>query len=92
MQHSGLLDTLVPAFRAETGIETELFEPCKSPAAVCVEVAFLLGEYLVESLVDQCQRLSDIERLPRGVQDTGKPTVDGHSRADSSLRQINGRH
>ena len=38
--------------------EAELLEPRERPAAVSVKVAFLLGQHLIESLVDECQRFA----------------------------------
>ena len=41
-----------------------LLEPGQCPAAVGVEVALLLGQRLVEGLVDQRQRLANGSGLP----------------------------
>ena len=48
--------------------EARLLEPGQCPAAVGVEVALLLGQRFVESLVDERQRVAHRERLALGVE------------------------
>ena len=71
--------------------EARLLEPGQRPAAVGVEVAFLLGQRLVEGLVDERQRLAHRERLAFGVEHLGVAGVDRHARADGRLRQVHRR-
>ena len=71
--------------------EARLLEPRQRPAAVGVEVALLLGERLVEGLVDERQRLAHRERLALGVEHLGVAGVDRHARADGRLRQVHRR-
>ena len=68
-----------------------MLEPRQRPAAVGVEVAFLLGQRLIESLVDERQRLAHGERLALGVEHLGVAGIDRHARADGRLRQIHRR-
>ena len=72
-------------------VETRLLEPRHRPSAVGVEVALLLGQRLVEGLVDERQRLAHRERLARGVEHLGIAGVDRHARADGRLRQVHRR-
>ena len=71
--------------------EARLLEPGQRPAAVGVEVALLLGQRLVEGLVDERQRLAHGERLALGVEHLGVAGVDRHARADGRLRQVHRR-
>ena len=71
--------------------EPVLLEPGQRPAAVGVEVALLLGQRLVEGLVDERQRLAHRERLALGVEHLGVAGVDRHARADGRLRQVHRR-
>ena len=68
--------------------EARLLEPSQRPAAIGVEVALLLGQRLVEGLVDERQRLAHGERLAFGVEHFGVASIDGHARADGGLRQV----
>ena len=68
-----------------------LLEPRQRPAAVGIEVAFLLGQRLVERLVDERQRLAHRERLALGVEHLRVAGIDRHAGADSRLRQIHRR-
>ena len=69
----------------------DLLEPGQRPAGVGVEVAFLLGQRLVEGLVDQRQRLAHGERLALGVEHLGVAGIDRHAGADGGLRQVHRR-
>jgi hypothetical protein len=71
--------------------KARLLEPGERPAAVGVEVAFLLGQRLVEGLVDQRQRLAHAERLALGVEHLGIAGIDRHAGADGRLRQVHRR-
>ena len=71
--------------------EARLLEPGERPAAVGVEVALLLGQRLVEGLVDERQRLAHGERLALGVEHLGVAGVDRHARADGRLREVHRR-
>ena len=71
--------------------EARLLEPSERPAAVGVEVALLLGQRLVEGLVDERQRLAHRERLALGVEHLGVAGVDRHARADGGLREVHRR-
>ena len=71
--------------------EARLLEPGQRPAAVGVEVALLLGQRLVEGLVDERQRLAHGERLALGVEHLGVAGVDRHARADGRLREVHRR-
>ena len=71
--------------------KAELLEPGQRPAAVGVEVALLLGQRLVEGLVDEGQRLAHRERLALGVEHLGVAGVDRHAGADGRLRQVDRR-
>ena len=72
-------------------LKPDLLEPRHRPAGVGVEIAFLLGQRLVEGLVDERQRLAHRERLARGVEHLGVAGVDRHARADGRLRQVHRR-
>ena len=71
--------------------EARLLEPRQRPAAVRVEVALLLGQRLVERLVDERQRLTHRNRLALGVEHLRVAGVDRHARADGRLRKIHRR-
>ena len=71
--------------------EARLLEPGQRPAGVGVEVALLLGQRLVEGLVDERQRLAHGERLALGVEHLGVAGVDRHARADGRLREVHRR-
>ena len=71
--------------------KTDLLEPGQRPAAVGVEVAFLLGQRLVQRLVDQRQRLAHRKRLAFGVEHFAVAGIDRHARADGRLRQVHRR-
>ena len=68
--------------------KADLLEPGQRPAGVGVEVAFLLGQRLVEGLVDQRQRGAHRERLAFGVEHLGVAGIDRHAGADGGLRQV----
>jgi hypothetical protein len=71
--------------------EARLLEPRQRPAAVGVEVALLLGQRLVEGLVDERQCLAHGERLALGVEHFGVAGVNRHAWADGRLRQVHRR-
>ena len=71
--------------------EDVLLEPCQRPAAVGVEVAFLLGQRLVEGCVDQRQRIAHRDGLALGVEHAGITRIDTHAGADGGLRQVHRR-
>ena len=51
----------------------------------------MLGQRVVERLVDERQRLAHRERLAFGVQDSGVARVDRHAWTDGGLREIHRR-
>lgn len=68
-----------------------LLEPRERPAGVGVELTLLLGEALVEDLVDETERRP--HRHPRsvGLDDRRIAREDGHARPDHRLRKVHGR-
>ena len=72
-------------------IEARLLEPRERPAAVGVEVALLLGQRLVESLVDKRQCFAHRERFALGVEHFRVAGIDSHAGADGRLRQVHRR-
>ena len=68
-----------------------LLEPCDRPAAVGVEVAFLLGEHFVEYLVNERQRLAHGQGLAGRVEHLRVAGVYRHAGADGSLSQVDRR-
>ena len=74
-----------------TLVEAVLLEPCDGPAAVRIEVAFLLGEHFVEGTVDQLQRLAHGQGLALGVHYLGGAREHRHARTDCCLREIDRR-
>ena len=71
--------------------KTNLIEPGQRPAGVGVEIALLLGQRLVEGLVDQRQRGAHRNRLAFGVEHLGVAGIDRHAGADGGLREVNRR-
>ena len=69
----------------------DMLEPRQRPAAIGVEIALLLGQRLIERLVDQRQRLAHRERFALGVEHLGVARVDRHARPDGRLRQVHRR-
>ena len=57
-------------------------------SAVGVEVTFLLGQRLVEHLIDQRQRLAHGEGMARGIKHAAEAGVDRHAGADGGLGQV----
>ena len=68
--------------------KADLLEPGQRPAGIGVEIAFLLGQRLVEGLVDQGQRGAHRDRLALGVEHLGVAGIDRHAGADGRLRQV----
>ena len=68
-----------------------LLEPGERPAGVGVEVAFLLGQRLVERLVDERQRGAYRQRLAFGIEHLGIAGIDRHAGANGGLRQVHWR-
>jgi hypothetical protein len=71
--------------------KADLLEPGQRPAAVGVEVALLLGQGLVQHLVDQRQRGAHRKRLAFGVEHLGVAGIDRHAGADGGLGQVHRR-
>ena len=67
-----------------------MFKPRKRPAAVGVEVAFLLCQNFVEGLVDEGKSVPDRERLAPGIKHLGVAGEHGHARADGRLGEVDG--
>src|SRR5271165_592001 len=59
-----------------------LLEPRQRPAAVGIKRPLLLGQRLVESLVNERQCIANGERLAIGVEYLGITSVNRHARAD----------
>ena len=68
-----------------------LLEPSDRPAAVGVKIAFLLGEHLVENLVDERQRLAYGEGLASRVEHPRVAGVYRHAGADGGLGEVDRR-
>lgn len=71
-----------------TFFEGELLVPGQRPAGVGVEFAFLLGQVLVEGLVEQGQSGADGYGRAVRFQHPAVTGEDGHARPDAGLGQI----
>src|SRR5690606_21236485 len=60
-------------------LHAELLEPGDGPARVVVELALLLGECLIQRLVDQFEGSAHAHRLAVGLEDFRVAGEDGHT-------------
>ena len=71
-----------------SAVEPVLLEPGKGPAAIRVEVALLLGQDFVKSLVDQRECIANTHSLARSIDNFGVTRVDRHPRPDGGLSEV----